>query len=217
MEGKYEISDHFGESKDKCTTLCVFVCYFCAVTWLERLSRGHLHDSYWHQFCLPFAITGLACISTRHRTVRRLGLSYLGNWVGWGKIASINLPGYKIGYNRLRLFAYVIEIEEIGPVIMASDIQEFIQSPSEDLLDTLSRDQLLELASHYEIGLTVHDKRLKGNIKDIMKSALWDEGVFKSSAIPTAKEASLTFEQQKELLLIQIEAEQTNPVAKAGA
>ena len=57
-------------------------------------------------------------------------------------------------------------------MIMASAIQDFNQSPSEDLLDTLSRDQLLELASHYEIGLTVHVKRLKGNIKDIMKSAL---------------------------------------------
>lgn len=53
---------------------------------------------------------------------------------------------------------------------MASKIGEFISAPSESLLNNLTKDQLVELAGHYEINLVSQDKRLKDNIKFLIKS-----------------------------------------------
>ncbi len=55
---------------------------------------------------------------------------------------------------------------------MASKVEEFIGAPSEELLNDLTKDQLLELASHYEIHLISQDKRLKDNIKTLIKTEL---------------------------------------------
>ncbi len=44
---------------------------------------------------------------------------------------------------------------------MTSNIEEFISNPSENLLNEYSKDQLLALANHYDVGLSVGDKRLK--------------------------------------------------------
>ncbi len=49
---------------------------------------------------------------------------------------------------------------------MASKVEEFIGAPSEELLNDLTKDQLLELAGHYEINLISQDKRLKDNITE---------------------------------------------------
>lgn len=92
---------------------------------------------------------------------------------------------------------------------MTSNIEEFIRNPSEDLLNDYSKDQLLALASHYNIGLTVADKRLKESLKSILISALVEQNVLKSEQTASTFEGSamsLTFEQQKELLLLEMQS-----------
>lgn len=84
----------------------------------------------------------------------------------------------------------------------------FVQSPSEELFNSLHKEQLLELAKHYDVDLGW--KRLKREIKEVLKSVLTDKCVLpvvsdhKDESSVSAPVA-LTFEQQKELLLLQME------------
>ncbi len=94
---------------------------------------------------------------------------------------------------------------------MASKVEEFISAPSQDLLNDLTKDQLVELAGHYKSNLVSQDKRLKDNIKSLVKMELIDRGVLDSQSSEgesqfvnmTSTMSQLTFEQQKQLLLIQ--------------
>lgn len=95
---------------------------------------------------------------------------------------------------------------------MASKVEEFISAPSESLLNDLTKDQLVELAGYYEINLVSQDKRLKDNIKSLVKTELIERGVLESQSSEVASDfgnmstmSHLTFEQQKQLLLIQNE------------
>ncbi|XP_059405759.1 uncharacterized protein LOC132140794 [Carassius carassius] len=95
---------------------------------------------------------------------------------------------------------------------MASKIGEFISAPSESLLNNLTKDQLVELAGHYEINLVSQDKCLKDNIKFLIKTKLIERGILDpqspegaSDFVDASVMSHLTFEQQKQLLLIQNE------------
>ena len=96
---------------------------------------------------------------------------------------------------------------------MAAVVEAFIQSPSETLLDSCTKDQLLKIADHFGIEIAV--TRLKDTIKRILKATLMEEGVLASDegkGLPSTMVSpggSLTFDQQKELLLIQMEHEKT--------
>lgn len=46
----------------------------------------------------------------------------------------------------------------------SAETDEFLKSPSDCLLNLLSKDQLIEVATHYNVGLTAYDKRLKESI-----------------------------------------------------
>ncbi len=94
---------------------------------------------------------------------------------------------------------------------MASKVEEFISAPSQDSLSDLTKDQLVELAGHYKINLVSQDKRLKDNIKSLVKMELIERGVLDSQSSEgesqfvnmTSTMSQLTFEQQKQLLVIQ--------------
>ncbi len=92
---------------------------------------------------------------------------------------------------------------------MASKVEEFVSAPCEDLLNDLTKDQLVELAGHYKINLVSQDKRLKDNIISLVKTELIKRGVlesqFRKEFVATSTMSQLTFEQQKQLLLIQTE------------
>ncbi len=93
---------------------------------------------------------------------------------------------------------------------MASKVEEFIGAPSEELLNDLTKDQLLELVSHYEINLISQDKRLKDNIKTLIKTELIERRILESQSAEDTSAfvnemstmSHLTFEQKKQLLLI---------------
>lgn len=45
-------------------------------------------------------------------------------------------------------------------------LHDFINAPSEELLEHFTKDQLLKLAAYYDIEITSSKKRLKEGIKD---------------------------------------------------
>lgn len=61
---------------------------------------------------------------------------------------------------------------------MAS-LEDFLNEPSEELLEFFTKDQLLQLASHYDIPITSSEKRLKDSVREIIRSVLIDNGVLK--------------------------------------
>lgn len=93
------------------------------------------------------------------------------------------------------------------------DIEEF-KSPREDLLEKCTEDQLLKLAEHYEISNADKNRKLKDQIKSELKTALFEKNVLVTTpdqplpsdpsppSVPST--GHLTFEQQKELLQLQI-------------
>ena len=94
-------------------------------------------------------------------------------------------------------------------LVMAS-VSSFVQSPTEAILNSCTKDQLLKLVEHY--GIDIGDKKLE-EIKGALRAALIESGVLPATVQSNAVVQSvsppvgLTFEQQKELLLLQLNAE----------
>lgn len=91
---------------------------------------------------------------------------------------------------------------------MAS-VEEFLKEPSEELLEGFSREQLVRVAEHFD--LDVGDKRMKENMKNIIRANLSEKGCFQTMTagagggsvdVSVRDEASLTFEQRRELLCL---------------
>lgn len=98
-----------------------------------------------------------------------------------------------------------------------AEVSDFVKAPSEEFLDRCTKEQLLRIADHFEIE--VCDKRLKDTIKSILKVNLSEMGVLAVGQQPdcptnaaglsrSSSVVNLTFEQQKELLLLQLERDQ---------
>lgn len=87
---------------------------------------------------------------------------------------------------------------------MATVVEEFVSSPDQKLLDQCTKDQLLKLAQHYK--MTVDARRTRETIQSILQANLQDEGVLVAdvgkSGVTTSG-SGLTFEQQKELLMLE--------------
>ncbi|XP_030294105.1 uncharacterized protein LOC115594274 [Sparus aurata] len=99
-----------------------------------------------------------------------------------------------------------------------AEVAEFVKAPAEELLDKCTKEQLLKIAEHYDIDIS--DKRLKDTVKSILRANLSEMGVLTGGAQPLGLDkveglaspvvtvgglSSLTFEQQRELLLLQLE------------
>lgn len=82
-----------------------------------------------------------------------------------------------------------------------------MSAPSVSLLNDLTKDQLLQLVAYYKMNLN-QDIRLKDQIKALVKTELIERGILKSESLEdtlTSVQSHLTFEQQKELLVVQTE------------
>uniref|UniRef100_A0A8C5CMY1 Gypsy retrotransposon integrase-like protein 1 n=1 Tax=Gadus morhua TaxID=8049 RepID=A0A8C5CMY1_GADMO len=100
-----------------------------------------------------------------------------------------------------------------------ADVAFFVQAPSEELLDKCTREQLFKIAEHYRIDIP--DRRVKdATIQNVLFAALCELGILSGAARPpqarleslaplAASASDLTFEQQKELLLLQLEHAKT--------
>ena len=89
---------------------------------------------------------------------------------------------------------------------MVNIVEDFIQSPSEELLEQCTKDQLMRIAQHY--SMEADPKRTKENLKSIIKANLQDSGVlWEVKGESGVSMTGLTFEQQKELLLLKLDHE----------
>ncbi len=91
---------------------------------------------------------------------------------------------------------------------MSSVLSSFVQAPSELALELCTKEQLFEIAEHYQIEIV--DKKLKETVKAGLKQGLREVGVFlgqsaSSEGASFHSSPSLTFEQQRELLQMQLE------------
>ena len=91
-----------------------------------------------------------------------------------------------------------------------SVLQSFVKAPSEIILDLCSKEQLLEIAEHF--GIEIVDKKLKETVKAVLKQGLMEAGVLGSLSISNQSasvqpSSTLTFEQQRELLQMQLDLE----------
>ncbi len=101
------------------------------------------------------------------------------------------------------------------------DLSGFFEAPCAVFLDSCKKDQLVEIAEHYEIAL--QEGMLKDELKMFVLLSLFERGVLQKepAAEPAAAAAVrsafgsvgqvqvLSFEQQRELLLLQLELERT--------
>ena len=85
-------------------------------------------------------------------------------------------------------------------------VETFLLSPSEELLNSCTRDQLLQLVQHYNVD--IGEVKLKEEIKLCLRSVLVNEGVLPGKDGSVSKsDISLTFEQKRELLYLEMEKE----------
>lgn len=85
-----------------------------------------------------------------------------------------------------------------------SEVEEFIETPTEEAFGKLSKAQLITVAEHYEVSLTSNDKRNKQMLKILLREALVKKELM-SPATDLEFNLTLSFEQQKELLLLQLD------------
>ena len=92
---------------------------------------------------------------------------------------------------------------------MAS-VEDFIQSPSEEGLGSFTKAQLGQVAEHNKITLTEQNLRRKESIRSALVTGLVEAGVFTSikGAADPISTAGLSFDQKKELMLLQFQQEQ---------
>ena len=98
-----------------------------------------------------------------------------------------------------------------------ADVEDFVAAPSEQALDSFTKDQLLRVAEHYNID--VPDKRLKERVKSILKANLVDMRVLEETLISEEEVANesasqLTFGQRVELLKLQAEEKRLQMVSE---
>ena len=95
-------------------------------------------------------------------------------------------------------------------------IETFFEAPSEQLLERFTKAQLLQIAEHYGISITEKKKQdvkecLIANLEkgDILQrcAQVFSPGVVKGLPPLVSTVPGLTFDQQKELMLIQLEHE----------
>lgn len=62
-------------------------------------------------------------------------------------------------------------------ILVMSIAQEFAENPSVEAFNNLKKEQLLELATYYEIELSASEKRLKDSIKTVLLPVLVEKRV----------------------------------------
>ena len=103
-----------------------------------------------------------------------------------------------------------------------SSLEDFVQAPSVDVLDTCEKEQVLEMAEHYKVE--IRDKRWsKGRIKILLDGLVAqkvlpeEENLSEPEEVVSESKAAgktfsfssglLSFEQQKQLLVLKLEHE----------
>nr|XP_055049490.1 uncharacterized protein LOC129434955 isoform X1 [Misgurnus anguillicaudatus] len=76
---------------------------------------------------------------------------------------------------------------------MSSVLDDFFACPSETLLESCTKKQLVKIAERFSIDLTTQDKRMKETLVTTLKRSLVDKGVFEVRAEVIVPSESVTF------------------------
>ncbi len=87
-----------------------------------------------------------------------------------------------VGLTVISLVSVRIQAGKFDPVVSSgmATVEEFMRTPSEELLERCLREQLVKIAEHFK--LDVRDKRLKESMRHIMKENLVEAGVLLSES-----------------------------------
>jgi len=106
--------------------------------------------------------------------------------------------------------------------LFMADVETFVKSPCHVLINKCTKDTLLKIAEYYEIKLS--DKRIKeSSIRTELKDKLIDKRILIAEMSKSGEheqsltaQSVLTFDQQKELLLLQMEHEKLKQKSEQG-
>ena len=115
-------------------------------TWLEQM-LGSSAVAIGMAIRVAFYALGNQCINTRLETAWRLGMSY-------GQLRIFTEVGLLAPCMHLLWHCWILGI--------------FVKAPSEELLDSCTKEQLLKIVERYEIQIS--DKQLKDTVKSILKA-----------------------------------------------
>lgn len=59
----------------------------------------------------------------------------------------------------------LVSLSVVYILYMETEVEAFVQTPADELLDEMTKEQLLQLAAHYEMELSTSQKRSKDGIK----------------------------------------------------
>ncbi|KAL2103158.1 hypothetical protein ACEWY4_000026 [Coilia grayii] len=85
-----------------------------------------------------------------------------------------------------------------------SEMATQVAAPTAEAFDSLTKDQLIQLAERYEIPLNSYDKRRKDVLKTLVREELVELSLLPPIKFDGLVASDLTFDQQKELLQLQI-------------
>ena len=80
-----------------------------------------------------------------------------------------------------RVVVFVCVIVRIYTNKMSSVVEDFFACPSEALLESCTKEQLVQIAERFSVDLTSQEKRLKETIVTTLKRSLVDRGVIEVS------------------------------------
>ncbi|KAL1276791.1 hypothetical protein QQF64_036414 [Cirrhinus molitorella] len=75
---------------------------------------------------------------------------------------------------------------------MSSLIEDFFTFPSEILLERCTKEELLQVAEHFDVEVTSNDKKLKETLLKVVKDALVERGVLEVRTPSVNPDTSLT-------------------------
>lgn len=94
---------------------------------------------------------------------------------------------------------------------MTFKVSDFLEAPLESCLAHFNKDQLLEIAEHYEISISSSAAHLKDSLVATLSDGLVSKGVIAKKPDPGdwfgALGSGMTFEQGKEMFVLQKEHE----------
>ena len=89
---------------------------------------------------------------------------------------------------------------------MSFNMEEFVAQPSDEMLNTCTKEQLMQIAEHYEIELTSQIKKTKATVYETIKNLLTDREVLAAKREdPVTASVSMTPRSDGELRLKEME------------
>ncbi len=88
---------------------------------------------------------------------------------------------------------FVFALLSLLTVMSSSVVEDFIEFPSEILLERCTKEELLQIAEQFDVAVTSSDKKLKETLMKFVKSALSEQGVLEVRTQVINPEEAISF------------------------